>query len=136
MNMEEQTKGEKLKQTQCPARPVTLREWLTCWMCWEVKAGLLLLLASRFLIEMTALPFPQRRWFVATVLFWSGVACLVWGLIRDLRSFSLALKDRNERQRFVDLLSTMEMNAVRYLDRQRKSFHPLRVAMGRLPRLA
>ena len=72
------------KQTTCATKPVTIRQWLTCGMCWEVKAGVSLLVASKLLMWWGNPPVESVRWRVGSVVFWAAVGCLVFGLIRDV----------------------------------------------------
>lgn len=63
----------------CNAK-MTVRQWLICGMCWEVKAGVLLLLASKLLMWWG----PVEMWKLSLGLFWAAVALLVGGLIHDV----------------------------------------------------
>ena len=64
---------------------MTIKQWLMCGMCCEVKGGLLLLLISKPLLLWGAPATSSIRWRVGIVLFWLSVACLVYGLLRDFR---------------------------------------------------
>lgn len=61
-------------------------------ICWEVVAGVAFLLASD-LVSLGA-PWPDHGLQTAlmTALLWCGVACLVYGLIMDSKSFLHALR--------------------------------------------
>ena len=73
-----------MKRTECTTKPVSLRQWIACGMCWEVKAGVSLLVLSKLLMLWGAPPMESLRWRVGIVVFWTAVACLVSGLVRDL----------------------------------------------------
>ena len=72
-----------VKRTECTTR-MTVRQWLVCGMCWEVKAGVSLLVISKLLMFWGNPPLESLRWRGGFAVFWAAVACLVWGLIRDL----------------------------------------------------
>ena len=64
------------------------------WLCPEVVIGLALLLLSRVLLLWSEMPVPRVQWVIGLVLFWSGVAILVFGLFRDCRSAACSLRAR------------------------------------------
>ena len=63
---------------------MTVRQWLVCGMCWEVKAGVSLLLISKLLMLWGNPQTESLRWRAGFFVFWAAVVCLVWGLLRDL----------------------------------------------------
>ena len=64
-------------------QPIGFRDWLTSCMCWEIKLGFPLVLLGKALLWWTDWYVPGLRWPWGQVLLWLGIACLVWGLIRD-----------------------------------------------------
>ncbi len=77
--------------TTCPTTPRNIWEWLTCGMCWEVKAGVVLLGLSWIALLGNELPTPRWRLTAGWICYWSGVACLVYGLGRDVIIMAKAL---------------------------------------------
>ena len=72
-----------VKRTECTTR-MSVRQWLVCGMCWEVKAGVSLLLISKLLMLWGNPQTESLRWRAGFFVFWAAVVCLVWGLLRDL----------------------------------------------------
>ena len=72
---------------------------MTCWLCWEVKAGVTLLLVSWILLLWGALPLPAWRLTAGWLCYWSGVACLLYGLGRDLIIMAKALAAWRRREK-------------------------------------
>ncbi len=81
----------RVEKVTCQTKPIGLWGWLTCWLCWEVKAGITLLLASWALLLWGDLPLPRWRWITGWVCYWFGVSCLLYGLARDLIIMGKAL---------------------------------------------
>lgn len=113
---------------QCKAAPHGLLDWLTCWACWEVKAGLGCLVVSRFFLWVAS-PGTGLRWAVGIGLFWLGIAFLVFGLLRDFWSMVRAVQGLRRRGRqsgfLPQTLERMKFLAgllAEWLDRQPKSF--------------
>ena len=71
------------KPNECTTR-MSVGQWLRCGMCWEVKAGVGLLVVSKLLMLWGNPPVESLRWRAGFAVFWAAVACLVWGLVRDL----------------------------------------------------
>ncbi len=83
-----------MKLRPCQTAPMSVRKWLTCWVCWEIKVGLGLLLLSKVLLFWGLVPVRSVRWRIGLVLLWAAVACLVYGLIRDCWSLARTIRAR------------------------------------------
>jgi len=92
-------KGIDVEQATCQAKPRGVWGWLTCWLCWEVKAGVTLLIAAWACLLWGDLPLPRWRWTVGWICYWSGVGCLLYGLAQDLVIMAKALAAWNRRRR-------------------------------------
>lgn len=73
----------KKEPIHCELRPTTIREWLRCDMCWEIKISVTLLAVSKLLMLWGAPPTENLRWRIGIILFWLAIACLVFSLLRD-----------------------------------------------------
>ncbi len=78
----------------CQRKPGGVWGWFTSWVCWEVKGGFVLLLLSRALMFWLPVEVGSLQWQLGWILFWSGVALLLFGLIKDLWSLAVSLRTR------------------------------------------
>jgi|GEM_PF-6274078 len=72
-----------MKSCEREFQPASFRQWLFGCFCWEVKLGAPLVLMGKMLLWWTDWRFPIGSWKVGDVVLWMGIACLVYGLIRD-----------------------------------------------------
>ena len=78
----------------CPTTRSGLWSWFTCWVCWEVKGGFLLLLFSRALMFWLPVEIGGLQWQIGWALFWAGVGLLLGGLVKDVWSLALSVRRR------------------------------------------
>lgn len=87
------------EQAGCQVKPGGLWGWLTCWLCWEVKAGVALLGVAWIALLWDGLPHPAWRSIAGWACYWSGVACLLYGLGSDVSIIAKALRSWQRRRR-------------------------------------
>ena len=119
-----------MKHSECPAKPASLRQWLTCRMCWEVKLGVAFLLASALPIAWSPLPVQGVRVALSRMLYWSGVSCLVWGLVRHVWMLIRSFKDPDQQREIVDHWTTSVASIAKHLDQRPAPFHMLFGLLG------
>ena len=76
-------------------QPIRLRDWLTGWMCWETKLGLVLVLLGGLLLWRTDWHIPGIDWSIGYLVLIAGVAFSLGSLGRDCRLLWNRLRKRS-----------------------------------------